>query len=162
MSQPNSLHLGSAGAGLVLIIVLVSVIYALTVGSFPAVDSTVASSVEERLRPVGEVQVAGDAQQAEPAATPAADAAPAVASVEGVSGEAIYAKACVVCHASGAAGAPKLGDKAAWDPRLSLGVDGLLASAIKGKGAMPPRGTCGNCSDADLRAAVEYMVSEVQ
>ena len=161
MSKPNSLHLGSAAAGLVLIIVLVAVIYALTVGTFPAVDSTVASSVEERLKPVGQVQVADGSQEAAP---PAADAAPAAAAASGeaASGEGIYNKACVVCHASGAAGAPKLGDKGAWEPRLAQGLDALVATSIKGKGAMPPRGTCGTCSDEDLRVAVEYMVSKVQ
>ena len=76
-------------------------------------------------------------------------------------GEAIYNKACVACHASGVAGAPKLGDKAAWEPRLALGVDGLLQSAITGKNAMPPRGTCMDCSDDDLKIAIEFMLGTV-
>ena len=94
MSQANSLHLGSAGVGLVLILVLVGVIYALTVGTFPAMDPMVGSSVDERLKPVGQVRVAGGSEATAPAAAPAA----AAASGEAASGEAIYAKACVVCH----------------------------------------------------------------
>jgi len=86
-----------------------------------------------------------------------AAAAPAAASKAGV-GEALYKQACIACHASGVAGAPKLGDKAAWAPRIQTGLDMLTASVIKGKNAMPPKGGS-SASDADIRAAVEYMVS---
>lgn len=92
------------------------------------------------------------------AATAPAAAAPAAAAGNG---EAIYKQACMACHAAGVAGAPKLGDKAAWAPRLAQGMDTLVQSAVKGKGAMPPRGGS-SASDADLRAAVEYMVSSVK
>ena len=64
----------------------------------------------------------------------------------------------MACHAAGVAGAPKLGDKAAWAPRLSAGLDALTASVIKGKGVMAPRGGS-NASDAEIRASVEYMVN---
>jgi cytochrome c5 len=60
------------------------------------------------------------------------------------------------------AGAPKFGDKAAWAPRLSAGIDGLTASAIKGKGAMPAKGGASAASDADIKAVVSYMVGAVQ
>lgn len=76
-----------------------------------------------------------------------------------VDGAAVYASGCNVCHAAGVAGAPKLGDKTAWAPRMGLGIEGLTASVIKGKGAMPPRGAVANASDAQLRGAVEYMVA---
>jgi cytochrome c5 len=66
-----------------------------------------------------------------------------------------------VCHDAGVAGAPKLGDKAAWSARVAQGLDGLTASAIKGKGAMPARGGSGG-SDDDIKAAVSYMLSSVQ
>ncbi len=75
-------------------------------------------------------------------------------------GEQIYQQSCQACHATGAAMAPKLGDKAAWAPRIALGMDAMVASAINGKGVMPPKGTCMSCSDDDLKAAVEYMVSK--
>jgi cytochrome c5 len=80
----------------------------------------------------------------------------------GAIGQEVYTKSCLACHAVGVAGAPKLGDKAAWAPRIATGMDALLASTINGKNVMPPRGTCMSCSDDDLKAAVEYMVSQSQ
>ena len=68
-----------------------------------------------------------------------------------------YNMYCIACHGTGAAGAPKAGDKAAWEPRLAVGVDGLVASAKKGKNAMPPMGLCNECSDAELKEVIEYM-----
>ena len=56
-------------------------------------------------------------------------------------GQKIYQTSCQACHATGAANAPKLGDKEAWAPRIATGIDALLASAIKGKNAMPPKGS---------------------
>ena len=94
-----------------------------------------------------------------PAAIVVAAAAPATAKVEAV--PALYAQACAVCHATGVANAPKLGDKAAWAPRLAVGVDGLTASAIKGKGAMPPKGGTA-APDAEIKAVVAYMVASVK
>lgn len=96
---------------------------------------------------------------AEPAA--AATAAPevvAAAPAASGAGEALYKQACQVCHAAGVAGAPKLGDKAAWEPRMKEGMDAMYAIATNGKGAMPPRGGT-TASDADLRAAVDYMAA---
>ena len=104
------------------------------------------------------------AAPAVPAATlaaapiPAAAAPTKVAAADSGAGEALYKQACVACHASGVAGAPKFGDKAAWAPRIQTGLDALTTSAIKGKGAMPPKGGSA-ASDADIHSAVEYMVS---
>ena len=77
-------------------------------------------------------------------------------------GQQVYKNSCQSCHAAGVAGAPKLGDKAAWAPRIATGMDALVASSINGKGIMPPKGACASCSDDDLKASVEYMVSESQ
>jgi cytochrome c5 len=96
------------------------------------------------------------ASAAMPAATTAAKGAVAIAKVDGAK---VFASGCNVCHTSGVAGAPKLGDKAAWAPRIGQGIDALTASVIKGKGAMPPRGAVANVSDAELRGAVQYMVA---
>jgi len=74
-------------------------------------------------------------------------------------GKKVYDTTCMVCHASGVAGAPKYGDKAAWAPRLKAGVDALYASALKGKAAMPPKGGNSALADADVKAAVDYMVA---
>jgi cytochrome c5 len=98
--------------------------------------------------PAAPAPAAPVALAAAPAAAPKADAAPP-----------LYTQTCSTCHASGVANAPKLGDKAAWAPRLAAGVDGLTASAIKGKGAMPPKGTAMGASEADIKAVVAYMVS---
>jgi cytochrome c5 len=75
-------------------------------------------------------------------------------------GKKVYDTTCMVCHATGVAGAPKLGDKKAWAPHLMHGVDALVQSALKGKGAMPPKGGNPSLSDDDVRAAVEFMVSQ--
>lgn len=69
-----------------------------------------------------------------------------------------YNTKCVACHATGAAGAPKLGDAAAWAPRASLSMDALLASVKNGKGAMPPKGLCNDCSDDDFKGAIQFML----
>ncbi len=74
-------------------------------------------------------------------------------------GKAVYDKACVVCHASGVANAPKLGDKAAWAPRTATGKDALLASVIKGKGAMPPKAGAADLKDDDIKAAIDFMLA---
>ncbi len=106
-------------------------------------------SLEDRIKPVGEVCMAGD---------PCAAAA-VVASAEPRSGEAVYSSKCFTCHATGAAGAPKLGDTADWEARISArGKDGLYAGAINGYNAMPAKGLCMDCSDDEIKAAVDYML----
>lgn len=118
--------------------------------------------------------VAAAPEAAAPAAAPSAEvlaavaaanktgAAPAAAPATATGAvPALYTQACAACHIAGVAGAPKLGDKAAWAPRVAMGVDALTASVIKGKGAMPPRGGSTG-SDADIKAVVQYMVSTVK
>ena len=73
-------------------------------------------------------------------------------------GKAVYEKTCTVCHAAGVAGAPKLGDKAAWEPRIAAGKDALVTSVTKGKGAMPPKAGNAQLSDEEIKAAVDFMV----
>lgn len=75
-------------------------------------------------------------------------------------GKETYTKSCALCHS---ALSPKLlGDKAAWEPRLKQGNDVLVTTVIKGKGAMPPKGGNAKLSEADIKAAVEYMVSAIK
>ncbi len=77
------------------------------------------------------------------------------------SGEKLYKSACIACHSTGAANAPKLGNKKAWDPIIARGMEEMMHVTINGKGSMPARG--GTKADDDtLRAAVEYMVSRVR
>ena len=78
------------------------------------------------------------------------------------SGEAIYNTVCTACHATGVAGAPKTGDKAAWAPRIATGSAALLKSAAEGKNAMPARGGAADLSDAELKAAVDYLVGKAK
>jgi cytochrome c5 len=95
------------------------------------------------------------------AATPAPAAAPAAGKGGDASkGKAVYEGTCVVCHGAGVAGAPKVGDKAAWAPRIKTGMDALHTAALKGMGAMPPKGGNASLPDADVMAAVDYMVSQ--
>lgn len=74
-------------------------------------------------------------------------------------GASIYQQSCFACHDTGAAGAPKRGDKAAWAPRLAQGSQVLYSAALKGINAMPPRGGSG-ASDAEIQAAVDYIVAQ--
>jgi len=116
----------------------------------PEVSADVEAIIEE---PAVEV-VEAPAETAEPAMEAGTDE-PAIAS-----GEEIYTNTCANCHAAGIAGAPKLGDKEAWAPRIAKGNDALFESVKNGLNVMPPKGTCMSCSDEELRSAMEYMVSQ--
>jgi cytochrome c5 len=115
----------------------------------------------KNIKPVGQVNIAGeaDAAGAAPAMTAEAGAAPAA---EPMSAEQIYQANCLACHSTGAAGAPKTGDAAAWAPRIAQGMDTLVSNAINGLNTMPPKGLCMACSDEDLRGVVEYIVAQSQ
>ncbi|MBL0289967.1 MAG: cytochrome c5 family protein [Betaproteobacteria bacterium] len=89
----------------------------------------------------------------------AAPVAVAAAAPAAADGKKVYDTACVACHATGVAGAPKFADKAAWAPRLKTGADALYASALKGKGAMPAKGGNAALSDAEVKASVDYMTA---
>ncbi|MEP5567862.1 MAG: c-type cytochrome [Halioglobus sp.] len=73
-----------------------------------------------------------------------------------------YNKSCAVCHATGAANAPKTGDAAAWEPRLAKGMETLVASVASGLNAMPPKGMCFDCSDEEYQALIEYMAKPAE
>ena len=105
---------------------------------------------------------------ATPAAVPAAAVPAAVASAapaaagSAADGKKTYDTTCVACHGAGIAGAPKFGDKAQWAAHLKLGMDTLYTSSLKGKGVMPAKGGNPSLSDADVKAAVDYMVAAVK
>lgn len=105
---------------------------------------------------------AGGAQPAFASAAAPAAAASAAAKPDAAKGKAVYDAACGVCHAAGVAGAPKAGDKAAWAPRVAGGIDALYSSSLKGKNAMPPKGGNLTLADADVKAAVDYLVGLVK
>jgi len=97
---------------------------------------------------------------ATPAAAPAKPAAESKPAAGSADGKAVYDKVCFACHAQGLAGAPKLGDKEAWAPRIKQGTATLVQSVTNGKGAMPPKAGNPSLTDAELRAGIDYMVSQ--
>ena len=109
----------------------------------------------ERIKPAGSVCMVGDDSCGGAAAA-------AVASSGGSrSGEEVYNGKCLACHASGVAGAPKFGTSD-WTERGAKGIDTLLQNAIDGINAMPPRGTCADCSDEEIKGAIQYMIDSVK
>jgi len=105
-------------------------------------DGMSAEAVARRIQPVGSIEIRE-------------------ASAAGVlkTGEQVYQAQCTACHTAGVAGAPKLGDEAAWAPRIKTGYEALLASAMKGKGAMAPQGG-GEFSETEVGRAVVYMANK--
>ena len=124
----------------------------------PAAPATAPAAAPAAAAPAAAATPAAAAPAPVAAATPAAKGSD---KADPATGEKLYKTACMACHDAGVAGAPKLGDKAAWAPRVQQGVDTLVASVIKGKGAMPPRGASQG-SDAEIRAAVDYMLAKVK
>ena len=114
------------------------------------------AEIEERIAPVGNSCLVGDSSCAG-AATAAASSGPR-------SGEEVYNSACMACHSTGAAGAPKLGNADDWGPRIEKGVDALHISGLNGVAGtgMMAKGGCMNCSDEEVIGAVDYMVESVQ
>ncbi|KMJ52381.1 cytochrome C [Vogesella sp. EB] len=123
--------------------------------AMPAKGGAADLSDDELKRAVAYMGNAGGGQFTEP---PVGGAEAGAAADPAVVGKKVYASVCMACHDSGAAGAPKFGDKAAWAPRLAKGLDGLVASATKGLNAMPAKGGYSG-SDAEFKAAVEYLTN---
>ncbi len=103
--------------------------------------------IKARIQPIGKVHIAGTKVE--------------VASSGPRSGSDIYAKSCIACHSVGVLNAPKLQDAADWSPLLENGFDTVWQNAINGIRGMPPMGTCGDCSDDDIKAAIEYMIEGI-
>lgn len=142
-------------------------------------SSTMAqSSTADIIAPVGQVCLAGEpcvGQPASgastatassatsapaPAAAPAADTPAAAPAETDFDVAAAYNQSCMACHTTGAAGAPKIGDAAAWETRLEKGMDAVMNNVLNGINAMPARGLCMSCSDDQLAALVDYMISQ--
>lgn len=146
-------NFGKVMAGLFGIFFICVIAATLISGDDEKVDPAAVAQIGERIKPVAKVVT-------DPAALlKVAAAAPARAPM---TGEQVNAKMCAGCHGAGVLGAPKTGDKADWAARASAagGLDGLVASATKGKNAMPPKGGDASLSDEEVRAAVEYLTKQ--
>ena len=117
-----------------------------------AVPSDTVADIAERTLPFGKLCLQGEncgGQAAAPMPAPAAT---------GRSGEEVYNAHCHVCHATGLNDAPKFQDAAAWATRIAQGAEKLLEVTKNGINTMPPMGTCMSCTDAELRAVIDYMI----
>ncbi len=164
-SHPGKLAMW-IGVGTVALIVGIVMMANLAVGMYGGRSlendpSMKPEALAKRIAPVAKLQFEGG-----PAVAPAAAPGPKVATVAAApaaggkpDGKKVYDTTCMACHATGAANAPKLGDKAAWAPRIKTGTEALYASVLKGKGAMPPKGGNAALPDADAKAAVDYIVA---
>ena len=144
IKTPKQLVLTVLAAFVVPIVTIILIAHFVAFGTKEGAGSTelTAEAVARRLQPIGTVEVR-DAS------------APQVLRT----GEQVFQGVCSACHATGAAGAPKMGDAAAWGPRIKQGYEALLTSALKGKGAMPAQGG-GDYADVEVARAVVFMANQ--
>ena len=121
------------------------------VGAMMAVPSVFAAdmsdaAIKERIKPVGSVHIAGAVVQAAGGARSGAD---------------VYNASCTACHSAGVLGAPKPNNAGDWEARIAQGMDTLVSHAINGFNSMPPKGTCMDCSDDEIKAAIEHMIKDL-
>jgi cytochrome c5 len=114
-------------------------------------ESMTPEAILDRIKPVGTVVAEGAMPKAQ---------APVAQALSPTAGQDRYKSTCSICHETGVGGAPKFRNEADWKERAAAGMDTMLKIAIQGKGAMPPKGTCMQCSDAELKAAIEYMIPQ--
>lgn len=129
---------------------MISVLFAALTFSTAALASDISQSeydaIAERIKPVGDVYLAGsEPVKAEP--TGPRD------------GATVYGTFCIACHASGVNGAPKIGNADEWSPRIAQGKDVMIKHALEGFNAMPAKGTCMDCSDDEITAAIDHMIA---
>jgi cytochrome c5 len=141
----RGIMVGSIVAAVILLAVVVP--FSIKGDNKPAAGSS-AEDVATRIQPVAKFEL-------QKAGAPAAGGA-------AKDGATVFNTVCGACHNTGAAGAPKAGDKAAWAPRLALGTETLYKSALNGKGAMPPKGGAASLSDAEIKAAVDYLIAKAK
>ena len=129
---------------IVIAIILIIVIWPPSMIGKGSVQGASGDDADARIQPVAKLELA--------------KAAPAKSDGKPRDGATVYNSVCMACHASGAAGAPKAGDKAAWAPRIATGMPALIKSATNGKNAMPAKGGAADLTDAEIKAAVEHLV----
>lgn len=145
-----------------------------TLGMASQASATTTKQLDEiaqRIEPVGVVCIEGQICGAEQTkAITVADnktstssvKAEAEAAYSGRAPQNIYNRYCIACHASGAAGAPRLGNAKEWQPHIAKGMDTMLKNVIHGIGAMPPKGICSDCTDEELKHTIQYMINQSQ
>jgi cytochrome c5 len=109
------------------------------------------STLIDRIKPLGQVYIEEDSNSV-------GNEEKVTANDKARSGKEIVSSSCSGCHSAGILGAPKIGNKDDWESLSQRGISELLKTAISGKGAMPPKGTCATCSDEELKSAIEYMM----
>lgn len=130
-------------------VVLVAAVAPFTIkGEMSAASQNNSDDADVRIQPVAKFEL-------QKAAAPAAGGAPR-------DGATVFNTICTACHTTGAAGAPKAGDKAAWAPRIAQGNEALYKSALNGKNAMPARGGAADLTDAEVKAAVDFLVGKAK
>lgn len=140
IKNPKQLLWASIFAFVVPVFIIIGLVHYVTSGNKPAAGAVnTEKAVAERLQKVGAVEIRDANRPLK-------------------SGEDVYKAQCSACHATGAAGAPKFQDAAAWGPRIKTGFDALVNSALKGKGAMAPQGG-GDHSDVEVARAVAFMAN---
>jgi cytochrome c5 len=151
--------LGKVIGVLVVIAVVISIVAINLVGDDKQGSAALyEKKVLNRIKPLGEVATTlAEAKEASPVVKEVV-----VEETGPMTGEQVFNKACMACHSTGAAGAPKVGDVAVWAPRIAQGVDVLFEHATKGFKGMPPRGGSPQLSDEDITAAIDFMVAKSQ
>lgn len=125
-----------------------SLLFALSASAASVQDDMSREAIAERIEPIGKHYVAGESSAAEESSGPR-------------SGEQVYNTYCTACHTSGVMGAPKINNAADWEDRLAQGMDTVLKHAVEGYNAMPPKGTCSDCSEEEIQAAIDYMIKDI-
>ena len=115
-------------------------------------ETMIDSALLDRIKPLGEVRIDSGIVVATSESSEKAER----------SGEEIYSANCQGCHSSGVMGSPKYASLEDWAPRIDLGLEKLTLSAIAGKGGMPARGTCMDCSDNEIKLTVQYMLDSLK
>ena len=123
-------------------------LFTLSVSAASVQDDMSREAIAERIKPIGKHYVAGESSAAEESSGPR-------------SGQQVYDKFCTACHTSGVMGAPKINNAADWEERLAQGMDTVLKHAVEGFNAMPPKGTCSDCSEEEIQAAIDYMTKDI-
>ena len=131
--------------------VLASALMLMLLMSAMTTAGPVEDSIISRIQAVGDICIEGHACAEALVAAPTGPR----------SAEEVYNSGCMACHTSGAAGAPKFRDAAAWSTRLAKGLDTLYSNAINGIGAMPAKGLCPTCSDEEIEIAIDYMLEGI-